>query len=130
MSIKADEAGMAVITSVFDWETGSITPAILADSEFALHYDLTVDENGDPTVTRIKEDTTPEAIAEYTDYTKYYHKVLFANAPDFERSVKAAKDARHLWFALKAFRGDDPESYFGKLGAWAEERMEELGVQV
>ena len=48
--------------------------------------------------------------------------------PDYEKVIRAGKDARHLWFALRDWRGDDPEAYFGELGAWAEKRMKELGV--
>ena len=40
------------------------------------------------------------------------------------------EDARHLWFALREWPGQDPEWYFGDLGAWAERRMKELGVDL
>ena len=33
-----------------------------------------------------------------------------------------------MWFALKAWRGEDPEGYFGALGDWAEKRMKELFI--
>lgn len=39
-----------------------------------------------------------------------------------------ARTPRHLWFALRDWRGDDPEDYFGRLGAWAENRMNELRI--
>jgi hypothetical protein len=55
-------------------------------------------------------------------------QVLFNQAPNYERAVQAGKDARHLWFTLREWRGDDPEGYFGDLGAWAERRMMEPGV--
>ena len=55
-------------------------------------------------------------------------QALFSQAPNYERIIQAGKDARHLWFALRDWRGDDPEGYFGDLGTWAERRMEELGV--
>lgn len=61
------------------------------------------------------------------DQTKY-SQTLFLRAPHYEHTIKVGKDARHLWFALRDWRGDDPEDYFGDLGAWAEERMNELGV--
>ena len=35
-------------------------------------------------------------------------------------------DVRHLWFALRDWRGEDPEGYFGKLGQWAKQRLEEI----
>ena len=55
-------------------------------------------------------------------------QALFDQAPSYEGIIQAGKDARHLWFALRDWRGDDPEGYFGDLGTWAERRMEELGV--
>ena len=55
-------------------------------------------------------------------------QALFNQAPNYERVIQAGKDARHLWFTLREWRGDDPEGYFGDLGAWAERRMKELGV--
>lgn len=55
-------------------------------------------------------------------------QALFNQAPNYERAIQAGKDARHLWFALRDWRGDDPEGYFGDLGTWAERRMKELGV--
>ena len=55
-------------------------------------------------------------------------QALFNYAPDYEHAIRAGKDARHLWFALREWRGDDPEGYFGNLGAWAETRMKELCI--
>ena len=49
-------------------------------------------------------------------------QALFNQAPDYECAIRAGKDARHLWFALRDWRGDDPKEYFGDLGAWAENR--------
>jgi hypothetical protein len=55
-------------------------------------------------------------------------KALYEHAPYFQRAIRAGKDARHLWFALKRWRGDDPEVFFGELGAWAERRLSEMGL--
>jgi hypothetical protein len=55
-------------------------------------------------------------------------QALFHKAPDYKHAIRAGKDARHLWFALRDWRGDDPEDYFGDLGAWAEKRMKKFGV--
>ncbi len=52
-------------------------------------------------------------------------EVLFNLAPNYKRAIQAGKD---LWFVLREWRGNDPEGYFGDLGAWAERRMKELGV--
>jgi hypothetical protein len=51
---------------------------------------------------------------------------MFKRAPDYERAIKAGKDARQLWFALRDWRGDESEAYFGKLGEWAEGRPREV----
>lgn len=136
------------IKSLYDWETGCIWPAMLADHEMALPVDLDVDENGKPTITRVSENETAENRNEYMNHAKNYIevcysppsssppylyvdtnalKVLYRHAPDFERVTKAGKDARYLWFQLKRWRGDDPEEFFGQLGAWAERRMVEKG---
>jgi hypothetical protein len=55
-------------------------------------------------------------------------QTLFNQAPNYKHTIRTAKDVRHLWFALREWRGDDPEGYFGDLEAWAEKRMKELGV--
>ncbi|UPL03666.1 hypothetical protein LCI18_014600 [Fusarium solani-melongenae] len=129
MSITT-EADMkhAHITSLYDWETGCVWPAMLADPEMALTVDLIVDEDGKPTIKRVWEEATPDQRNEFMNHAKNYIKVLYQHAPDFERAIKAGKDARYLWFKLKDWRGDDPEKFFGELGAWAERRMAEKGV--
>ena len=48
--------------------------------------------------------------------------------PNYKRAIQLGEDARHIWYALQAWRGDDPEGYFGDLGAWAERRVEELDI--
>jgi hypothetical protein len=53
----------------------------------------------------------------------------FQQAPKFERAIKAGKDVRYLWFALRAWRGEDPEGYFGKLGEWAERRLKDISAK-
>ncbi|KAH6968941.1 hypothetical protein DER45DRAFT_589472 [Fusarium avenaceum] len=116
------------IKSLYDWETGCIWPAMLSDPEMALPVDLNIDENGKPAITRVSEDETAENRNEYMNHAKNYIEVLYQHAPDFERVTKAGKDARYLWFQLKRWRGDDPEEFFGELGAWAERRMAEKGV--
>lgn len=46
-------------------------------------------------------------------------------APILERCILAGKHARHLWFALKRWDGDDAEAFIEGLGHWAEARLEE-----
>ncbi|KLU91849.1 hypothetical protein MAPG_10798 [Magnaporthiopsis poae ATCC 64411] len=129
MSITTNAAdGNPSVTSLYDWETGCIVPAILSDPGMAVIVDLVTDENAAPSITRVPSDATPSEHVEYMEWTRHYFQVLFDQAPNYERAIKAGKDARHLWFALRAWRGDDPEGYFGDLGNWAETRMKELGV--
>lgn len=58
--------------------------------------------------------------------SQFFQK-LYNEAPDYEIAINAGKDVRHLWFALRDWRGGKSEEFFGELGAWAEERMKELG---
>lgn len=57
-----------------------------------------------------------------------FTQTLFSHAPEFEQAIKAGTDARHLWFALQNWRGDDAEGFFEDLGQWAERRMADMGV--
>lgn len=61
--------------------------------------------------------------------SNFLSQVLFDLAPNYRHAIQAGKDARHLWFALQEWRGDEPEGYFGDLGTWAEMRIKELGVE-
>jgi hypothetical protein len=153
MSITMDANGQPLVTSLYDWETGCIVPAILSDPLMAVWVDLVTDENAAPSFIRVPDDATPDDRAQYMIWARQYIKVrpsfkhrlsqcmnrevtvfsaqaLFDQAPSYERAIQAGKDARHLWFALRDWRGDDPEGYFGDLGAWAERRMKELGVDL
>ncbi|KAJ9634519.1 hypothetical protein H2199_008976 [Coniosporium tulheliwenetii] len=120
MSITLDENDQLLVTSLYDWETGCIVPAILSDPLMAVAVDLMADENG-PSVTRVSDSATLEDSARYMTWARQYFKPLFDQAPEYERAIQAGKDARHLWFALRDWRGDDPEGYFGDLGAWLRE---------
>ncbi|TVY13603.1 hypothetical protein LARI1_G008175 [Lachnellula arida] len=128
MSIAMNADGQPIVTSLFDWETACIAPAILSDPLMAVIVDLTTDEESSPSIIRVPKDATPDDRELYMTWSRQYFKVLFDQVPDYERAVEAGKDARHLWFALRDWRGDDSEGYFGDLGHWAEKRMKELGV--
>ncbi|KAM3444756.1 hypothetical protein NHJ13734_001106 [Beauveria thailandica] len=128
MSITRETDGKPLVTSLFDWETGCIVLAILSDPLMAVAVDLVADENARPSITRVPSDANPSDRVQYIEYTKHYFEALFNQAPDYERAIQAGKDARHLWFALRDWRGADPERYFGSLGSWAEMRMKDLGV--
>ncbi|KAG5338672.1 hypothetical protein C0989_006677 [Termitomyces sp. Mn162] len=133
MSITTDDSGHPLVTSLYDWEFGCVTPAILSDPTMDVYITLFADENAAPAIDRFEEDASPEDRADYITWSEQYFKpilaqVLYKFAPDYEHVIWAGKDARHLWFALRDWQSDDAEDYFGKLGDWAEKRMKELGI--
>ncbi|EFY89304.1 hypothetical protein J3458_018759 [Metarhizium acridum] len=128
ISIAMDANGQPLATSLFDWETGCIVPAILSDPLMAVTVDLVADEDAAPALTRLPRTVTADELERIATWPRLYLEALFLEAPDYKRTIRAGKDARHLWFALRDWRGDDPEDYFGHLGAWAEKRIKELGV--
>ncbi|PUU77943.1 3-hydroxybutyryl-CoA dehydratase [Tuber borchii] len=128
MSIMVDTNGQPLVTSLYDWETGCIVPAILSDPMMAVDVDLVTDENAAPSLMGVPDYSTLDDRAEYMTWATQYFMVLFNQAPNYKRAIEPGKDARHLWFALREWRDQDPEGYFGDLGAWAERRMKELGV--
>ncbi|KAK0744946.1 hypothetical protein B0T21DRAFT_399239 [Apiosordaria backusii] len=129
MSITVDEAtGEPSITSIFDMDRGCIVRALLVDPEFAVSgCDFNADENGGGTFSRL-EDDDPEFKERNMVYAKQYLEAIYEHAPNFKRAIIAGKDARYLWFALRGWRGDDPEQFFGGLGKWAASRVAEIGV--
>ncbi|OBT50119.1 hypothetical protein VE04_09164 [Pseudogymnoascus sp. 24MN13] len=129
MSIAVEANGRPLVTSLYDWETGCIVPAILSDPPTAVgRVDLVIEENAAPSFDNEPDDTTVEEGQKYTAWATEYAKVLFERALDYECAIKGGKDARHLWFALRDWRGQDPEGYFGRLGDWAEARVKDLRV--
>ncbi|KAG6017606.1 hypothetical protein E4U43_000739 [Claviceps pusilla] len=128
MSVAMDTNNQPLATSLYDWETGCIVPAILSDPLMAVTVDFVANGDALPAVTRLPRVMTVEDMEQMATWSKLYYNALFLHAPHFEHTIKMGKDARHLWFALRDWRGDDPEDYFGALGSWAEKRMSELGV--
>ncbi|KAJ7629364.1 hypothetical protein DFH06DRAFT_1056959 [Mycena polygramma] len=111
------------VTSLYDWESGYIVPALLSDPQMAIYVDLEVDGDGVPTISRMWEGITDEHRRDCLQCAEYYFETLDKQAPQYMQAIKAGKDARHVWFALKSWRGDDPEGYFGELSTWAEEKL-------
>ncbi|KAH9952260.1 3-hydroxybutyryl-CoA dehydratase [Lactifluus volemus] len=130
MSITMDDNGVPLVTSLYDWETGSIVPAILSVPLMAVAVDLVTNENAYPSITRVPDYATSSDRAQYMTWARQYFQALFNQAPDYKQAIKAGSDVRHIWFALQEWRGANPEDYFGNLGTWAENRMKELGVLV
>ncbi|KAI0863364.1 3-hydroxybutyryl-CoA dehydratase [Xylaria cubensis] len=125
MSIAMDASGLPLVTSLYDWETGCIVPAILSDPQMV----LVVDEDAAAALTRLPRIVTADGLDEIATWPRLYFDALFLDVPDYKRAIiQAGKDARYLWFALRNWRGDDPEGYFGDLGAWAEKRIKEIVV--
>ncbi|KIK61131.1 hypothetical protein GYMLUDRAFT_73533 [Collybiopsis luxurians FD-317 M1] len=116
------------ITSVFDWDVGSITPALLSDPLMAILVDLVTDGNGAPTIIRTHPTHTEAEQKYFQKCSEHYFKVLFAKAPSYHHAIILGKDLRHLWFALRDWRGENPEGYFGELGIWAEEKYRMFSV--
>lgn len=78
MSITLDESGRPLVTSLYDWETGCILPAILSNPLMRVGHDLVEDENGDPSITGGGNRKTPEDRAEDMRCAKVYYKVCSA----------------------------------------------------
>ena len=74
-SIAMDSNGQPLVTSLCDWETGCIAPAILSDLLMAVWVDLVTDENGAPSITRVPKEATPDEHTEYMTWTRQYFKV-------------------------------------------------------
>lgn len=80
MSIVVEENGQPLVTSIYDWETGCIVPAILSDPLMAVSpVDLVLDENAVPSFNDEPDDTTVEEGEKYTAWATEYFKVLPAN---------------------------------------------------
>ena len=75
MSITIDSSGQPLVTSLYDWETGCIIPAILSDPLMAVWVDLMTDEDAAPSITRVDAETTPDEHAEYMTWSSQYFKV-------------------------------------------------------
>ncbi|KAJ7639871.1 hypothetical protein DFH06DRAFT_1335274 [Mycena polygramma] len=61
------------VTSVFDWDTAHIVPAILSDPQLVLWGELSVDEEGVPIVTG--EELCDEEALYLQGYAKHHHQV-------------------------------------------------------
>jgi hypothetical protein len=78
MSITMDANGMdangqPLVTSLYDWETGCIVPAIVSDPLMAVTVDLVTDENTAPSFIRVPDDATPDDRAVYDMGEAIFH---------------------------------------------------------
>ena len=75
MSITVDANSQPLKTSLYDWETGCIVPAILSDPLMAVAVDLVPDENAAPLFIRVPDNATLDERAEYITWARQYFKV-------------------------------------------------------
>ena len=69
------EATTNHITSLYDWETGCVVPAILSDPEMAVTVDLTANDFALPSVTRLPKKVTVDDLELYASWSRVYFKV-------------------------------------------------------
>jgi len=117
------------VTSLYDWESGHIVPAILSDPQMSIYVDLGIDGDGRPAISRLWEGITDEERAEYVCYAEHYYRILAEQEPRYLHAIKAGRDARYIWSALKAWREEDHEKHFEELIPWAEERLAQVAIQ-
>lgn len=76
-SIAKDVNDQPLLTSLYDWETACIAPALLSDPLVVVSpVDLTMDEDGRPSVTRLPENPTSEELETYATWARYYIEVI------------------------------------------------------
>jgi hypothetical protein len=75
MSITIDAKGQALVTSLYDWETRCIVPAILSDLLTAVTVDLVTDEIAAPLITRVSDGANPDSRVQYITWARQYFKV-------------------------------------------------------
>lgn len=76
----SEETGQPFITSIYDWETGQVVPALLFDAEMAVTVDLFLTENASPSFKRIPDDATPEHFWFFRSWSQQYFKVSLSAA--------------------------------------------------
>ncbi|KAI4280128.1 MAG: hypothetical protein L6R35_005971 [Caloplaca aegaea] len=76
ISITGDTDGNPFVTSVYDWETACIVPAILSDPLVAASpVDLVANEEGVSCVTRIPNNSTATEMKDYAGWAHHYVEV-------------------------------------------------------
>ncbi len=96
MPIATNANGQPRATSLYDWETGCVVPALLSAPPMVVTVDLISDEDAQPAITRVKDDVTTEQRTEYMKWSAHYFDRLFHLAPSYELAIRAGKNARHL----------------------------------
>lgn len=94
MSITTDANGQPLVTSIYDWETGCIVPAMLSDPGMVVTVDLVTDENAAPAITRVSDQETPAKRAECMTWSRQYFKVR----PAFKHRLSCCMNRRVISF--------------------------------
>jgi len=84
-----DGNGLPLVTSLYDWETGCIVPAILSDPSMAVTVDLVTNEKAVPSITRVSDDKTPDELAQYMSWATQYFKVRISSKHCMNNEVTA-----------------------------------------
>ena len=75
-TIMEQNNGQPLVTSLYDWETACLWPAIASDPLVAVFpVDLTTDETGAPSLARLPHDATQADIKTYQSWADHYIKV-------------------------------------------------------
>lgn len=154
MTVALDKDSMPQITSVYDWEGGSVVPAILSEPKMVTTVDLVIDEDGEASISRWGDGDTPDKMSQYWTWTDEYYKVsqalqnglscgetpmanvistsqcLFSEAPEYRQIIKTCLDARRIWFTLRKPSGVEQERRLAELGIWAEKRHVQLDQEL
>jgi hypothetical protein len=75
MTIAKDAQDNPNISSVYDWEAGTIVPALFSEPKMVVTADLVVDEDGEPSVSRWGDGDSMQKMAEYVTWSREYYKV-------------------------------------------------------
>ncbi|KAI9902384.1 hypothetical protein N3K66_001736 [Trichothecium roseum] len=106
MTVTADPAGLPRVTSVFDWEGGSIVPAILTEPKMVVTVDLTIGRCGRPSIGRWGDGDTPDKMDEYEHWSEVYYSALFQKAPELRVVIARGLYARYMWFMMRKIRNE------------------------
>lgn len=75
ISIAMDANNQPLATSLYDWETGCIVPAILSDPLMAVTVDLVTDEDAAPALTRLPRTVTADELERIATWPRLYLEV-------------------------------------------------------
>lgn len=75
MSVAINENGQPTLTSLWDWESGYIVPAIFSDPSTTTGVELVVGENATPRVDLLPDNPTRDERREFAFWSREYFKV-------------------------------------------------------